>query len=315
MLTRRFHQTFQCTEKKDMHVYTTMFSTQGHQNIQYCGFSFSNDLQLKPLATVIEKITFSHCIPEMTGQTLMLRNGLFGFRTTYDKCHNRTHVPLFFDLPVNGDDDDPIVVTFYIRQLSSAELKVQGVKENSDLFREPELFVATQKTSNSKIQIRPSSQLSPIYKQATTIPFLTMNDIKTIRVPLPKHIPFTPHVTQMWFTYNWRNIRTTSSLFSKLELTHKNDVVHSYSSTVQLQIIDREIHKMFSPIESSRKAQEFYMTITFGKLETADLKDCCLVFHLHEQLYKDYTNWVQEDKNKLAEIKDAVVVIEFGFIV
>jgi hypothetical protein len=309
MFTRRFVVPFERTEVKDTSVFTATFDVP-HNYIDYCGFSFTNDQGLKVLGGILSKITFSEGIPETNGHMLQLRCGLLGLRPGFDRAHNRTHVPLFYNLHLSTPTT--YTVTFFVKQLSAEELKTVGVKKNEDLFDKPELFVATS-VDGRTMEYTPQTQISPVTVEKRTVPYLLMEETKDLTLLL--NVPTLPsRASQLWFRYDIPHISTTSSLFSKLELYHGTKVVHTYSSPVQLQVIDREMHKLFGTTEAERKAQLLYHTITFGAIDKIDLAQCRLVFTLHPQFFKDYTNWVNEDKNKLREIKDAMIIFQFGFV-
>lgn len=308
LTTRRFCPTFTLQKNETEHIYTFPIEVEC-EHIQYCGFSFSNDQQLKSLPIVLSRITFSdNDFSELNGQTLLLQLGLLGLRTTYDESHNRTHVPLFTTRYVQFK----FTVSLHIRQLDEKELKSQGVKENRDLFRDPELFVST--TTNPTLVSLANASLSKPQKFEFAIPFQTMDTIKTLTLPLPDFNE--PHIVQFWFLYNVLQIRTTSSVFGVLQLVHSKtkEIVHTYTSPIQLQVLDKAMNGVFATDVTARKSQEKYLTITFGNIPSDELAEYELVFHLHEQFYKDYTNWVNEDKDKLANIKDAVVVVQYGVL-
>lgn len=309
MLTRRFCPEFVKTEEKNTHVYTATFPLD-HTYIDYCGFSFTNDQGIKALAAVIPKITFSHGVPETSGHLLNFKYALLGVRFKDDKSHNRTHLPLF----VNRHVSLPAIftVTIYVQQLLEAELKKLGVKLNSELFAAPELFVATSVASQT-VQYTPSTQVTPISKVERIIPYLTMDETKEWSVKL-KDFSMPSRAAQMWFYYENTNLTTTSCMFSKCELLFRGKVAHTYTSPVQLQFIDRDIHQLFSSNDLVRKPQMLFHTISFGTISKEELEECELKFTMHPQFFKDYTTQVNEGKDKLKEIKDAVIVFQFGFV-
>ncbi len=335
--TRRLVQAFEAKASPGVGTiaFTASVDILENEFIQYAGFSFTGDKKEKALGAMVESITFSSGeIGELTGHTLMIRNALHGFRGTYDMSHNRTHICLKHCQFVNGSDVKPgkFTVTMRVKQYSSQELKEMfSAKTNADLFDAPELFVATRQWSgvNNLCDGITHAQMTPIFKHAVTVPFVDMKDTKTIVIPLSDYLSQhrTPssndRILQLWFTYDVQNIQTTSSVYDKLELHYTSvttdgkvtkDVMHTYSSPVQLQVIDKEMWNLFSPNANARSVQEKYQTITLCDTRASDVDACELHFHLHEQFYKDYENWVMEDKTKIKEIKDAVINIQFGFL-
>lgn len=330
--TRRVVQEFKedassgASEQKG--VYTATVQILENEFVQYIGFSFSGDKKEKAIGAMVESFTVYNDSTEMetmTGHTLMVRNALRGLRGTYDMSHNRMHTPLLPDISMDHAGELKVVIK--TKQYSAKELKEMfSAESNADLFDAPELFVATRRRGgyyNLGDGLN-RTQITPISKHQEIVPFVNMTDKKNFTILLGGYMDLirenTPtlnesdRVVQLWFTYDVLNIQTTSSMFSKLELLFHNEVVHTYSSPVQLQILDKELFGLFSSNANARSVQEKYLTITFQDTTVTNIENCELRFTLHDQFYKDYTNWINEDKNKLVEIKDAVIQVHFGFV-
>ncbi len=333
--TRRLVSSFTSVDMKTHTLYTATINILENEFVQYIGFSFSGDKKEKAIGAMVESLSVyessgretpngraeSTEMETMSGHTLMVRNALRGLRGTYDMSHNRTHTPLLPDISM--DHAGELKVILKIKQYSAKELKEMfSAESNADLFDAPELFVATRRRGGyynlgDKLD---RTQITPISKHQETVPFTTMTDKKNFTVSLNKFLTPTQildaadRIVQLWFTYDVLNIQTTSSMFSKLELIHNGMVVHTYSSPVQLQIIDKELFGLFSSNVNARSIQEKYLTITLQDTTVQNMSECELRFTLHDQFFKDYTNFVNEDKNKLVEIKDAVIQVQFGFV-
>lgn len=315
----------------------------GH-TIQLCSFSFVGDKKEPVLGALLKNISFE-CqndaiqsqLEPMTGNTLMIRNALTGVRATYDMGHNRTHVPLIAEALSVPLDSQPCLfaVTLDVVQLSQDDLKKMfTAKHNTDLFRDPELFVATisSETAMLPLTLPPNLRISPLCKFQKAIPFQTMNEHKNFTIPLKTYLDDMPRVRsiyQLWFHYSVLNIQTTSSMFDTLnvirrwtqsttysgnEHQQRADVVHAYSSPVQLQILDKQMWSLFVSNPNARSAQEKYLTITLGQTSVSQAKELELQFNIHDQFFTDYSNWETEARDKLKEIKDAQIVVQFGFL-
>lgn len=298
-------------------IFTATVSIADNDILQYCGISFKSEKE-NVYGAMIESIKFSTPqLQPLTGHTVMIRNGLCGIRSMNDKQHARTHITVIKDeWPI--EHKGLFQVTMKIKQYTPQELKeIFSAERNADLFDAPELFVATRR-SGTHVDFH-QTQILPYANKQIKIPFVNMHTIKDYTIalkPLVDKMPSSIHpstkIMQLWFTYSVLNIQTTASVFQQLQLKYKNEVVHTYSSPVQLQVIDKEIWNLMSPNANLRAIQEKYLTITLQDTTVEQLAECELHFVIHDQFYKDYTNWVNEDKNKLVEIKDAVIHITFG---
>lgn len=335
----------------DKHTVTLAAFVQLEQNeyIQHCSMSFSGDKKEEPLGAVIHSIEFTAIDHEpLTGQMLNVRNGLLGIRGTYDMSHNRTHVTLLateqnvtkFTLPTERGLAALFRVRLTVNQLAPKELKEMfGVKENKDLFHDPQLFVALSRGSRLIRTItdpRPladrlfyNSRVGPVWQKQMEISFLDLDKFTSFSIPFGEFIAKaselrdTDNVLQLWFSYRIHHIQSTASMFDTLQLRYnptdsatdnKTQILHTYSSPVQLQIVDKLIWGLFSTDPNARGAQQKYQTITTDAVPVSVMKQCELYFQVHKQFHTDFTTWVNEDQNKSAAIKNAVIVVGFGFL-
>ena len=300
--------------------YTSVVHIRDNEIMQGASLSFTGDKKEQVLGAILESVVFSHpSLETLNGNMLMIRNAILGTRTTYDMAHNRTHIALVRN-ELDCFSGKDFTVTIHIKQLPEKELKEMfSAKTNADLFDAPELFVATLRracTGNLAHALQYNSHITPISKYQITIPFQTMDDIKEFEIDMKDYVPQSnlgsAQILQMWFMYDVQNIRTTSSMFDTLTLVHDGEIVHQYSSPVQLQVLDKLWWDLFASNPSARSVQEKYLTMT--TYNTPDFAKCKLRFNIHKQFFVDYTNWINEDKNKLVEIKDAVILVQFGFL-
>jgi hypothetical protein len=302
--------------------------------------SFGGDKKEEPLGTVINSIEFQSIDHDtLTGQTLSVRNGLLGVRGTYDMSHNRTHVTLLAteQTPIPSQLTAPVLfrVRLTINQLTPKELKESfGVKENKDLFQDPELFVAlrqgtiTPPRTTLADRLLNHSRVSPIFEKQMEIKYLELDQFKNFSIAFRDYLEKMPHlkdtdnILQVWFTYRIHHIQSTASMFDTMQLRQKTSfgsmngvsIHHTYSSPVQLQIIDKTIWGLFASDPNARAAQQKYQTITTDTVPVSVMKDCELYFQVHKQFHTDFTTWTNEDQNKTKAIKNAVIVIGFGFL-
>lgn len=288
--------------------------------IQHCSVSFVGDKKEEPLGTLIQSISFDESIdhPFLDGNMLIVRNGLIGIRTTYDMSHNRTHLTVLHldTMPKKNI----FTCKIQLKRLSPQELKGLQVKSVEDLFHDPELFVATRQQT-VVAPVLSHCHVSKICSMQVEIPFVTMNQTKDFQISMDKYVSEQKElqtssvIQQIWFSYGFTNIQTTSSMFDTLQLRDKSDTVqHTYSSPIQLQVLDKAIWDLFSTEEKAKVMQQKYLTITTGGIPLDVFRGCSLRFYLHPQFYKDYTNWVNEDRGKDKDIRNAVIIVRFGFL-
>lgn len=306
--------------------YTATVSLHSNEYLDSCWFSYTSDKKEKVIRDVVEYVAVEtkhgeKLVPEMNGHMFTIRNGLLGMRTIYDTSHNRTHWPIVENLKhIRGSE---VTVTLGIKQFTPQELKsLFSAQTNADLFDEPELFVLTHHEDKSEMKDTSTLQPTPVFKHEVKVPWLGQEGVKRFTISFRhcleamKKANLLSSIAQFWFHYDVLNIRTTSSMFKTLELVYKGQVVHSYSSPVQLQIIDKLYWPSFlSSNPNARATQEKFLTITLGNINVEDLLDCEVRFIIHDQFFIDYTNWVNNEKDKTKDIKDAAISVQFGFLV